>query len=312
MKAPRRPGSQAAADRGWWSAHKWLLARRFSQLSILGLFLLGPWFGVWIVKGNLNSSLTLDVLPLSDPYVLLQSLLAGHSAELTAITGALIVLGFYALLGGRVFCAWVCPVNLVTDVAHWSRERLGLVGAARLSRHARYWLLGATLLLAALTGTVVWELVNPVSMFHRGVIFGMGLGWLVLLAVFLLDLLVSRRAWCGHLCPMGAFYSLLALPSLVRVRADRRAQCDDCMDCFAVCPEPQVIRPALKGADKGVGPVITGLNCTNCGRCIDVCARDVFRFGSRFNNRSEASVQRRASRERGLPADDSPGVEVLR
>ena len=134
MKAPRRPGSQAAADRGWLSAHKWLLARRFSQLSILGLFLLGPWFGVWIVKGNLNSSLTLDLLPLSDPYVLLQSLVAGHTVELTAITGALIVLGFYVLLGGRVFCAWVCPVNLVTDVAHWSRERLGLVGAARLSR----------------------------------------------------------------------------------------------------------------------------------------------------------------------------------
>jgi len=307
----QRPGIQAAANRGWLSAHKWLLARRFSQLSILGLFLLGPWFGIWIVKGNLNSSLTLGVLPLTDPYVLLQSLLAGHAAGLTAVTGALIVVGFYVLLGGRVFCAWVCPVNLVTDAAHWSRERLGLVGAARLSRSARYWILGATLLLAALTGTVVWELVNPVSMFHRGVIFGMGLGWLVLLAVFLLDLLVSRRAWCGHLCPMGAFYSLLAVPSLVRVRADKRAQCDDCMDCFAVCPEPQVIRPALKGADKGIGPVITQLNCTNCGRCIDVCARDVFSFGSRLHNRCEGSKPRRSSGARQVAADDSPGVEVL-
>jgi ferredoxin-type protein NapH len=224
--------------------------------------------------------------------VLSQSLLAGHVPELTVLTGALIVAGFYLLLGGRVFCAWVCPVNLVTDAAHWSRERLGLVGAARLSRRARYWLLGATLLLAGLTGTVVWELVNPVSMFHRGVIFGMGLGWLVLLAVFLLDLLVSRRAWCGHLCPMGAFYSLLAVPSLVRVRADRRQACDDCMECYAVCPEPQVIRPALKGADRGAGPVITGLNCTNCGRCIDVCPHDVFNFGVRLNNRVEDCVQR--------------------
>ena len=312
MNPSRRPGVQAAAERGWLSAHKWLLARRFSQLSILALFLLGPWFGLWIVKGNLNSSLTLDVLPLTDPYVLLQSLVAGHAVELTALTGALIVLGFYLLLGGRVFCAWVCPVNMVTDAAHWCRERLGLVGAARLSRHARYWLLGATLLLAALTGSVVWELVNPVSMFHRGVIFGLGLGWLVLLAVFLLDLLVSRRAWCGHLCPMGAFYSLLALPSPLRVRADKRAQCDDCMDCFAVCPEPQVIRPALKGGDKGIGPVITGINCTNCGRCIDVCARDVFRFGSRFRNRCDSSEPGRVPGGCRAPADDSPGVEVLR
>jgi len=32
----------------------------------------------------------------------------------------------------------------------------------------------------------------------------------------------------------------------VRVAAPNRKACDDCMDCFAVCPEPQVIRPALK------------------------------------------------------------------
>ena len=130
-----------------------------------------------------------------------------------------------------------------------------------------------------------------------------GLAWLVVLAVFLMDFLVSRRAWCGHLCPVGAFYSLLALRSPLRVRADQRAQCDDCMDCFLVCPEPRVIRPALKGADKGIGPVITSANCTNCGRCIDVCAKDVFRFGSRFGNWTDTHEQ---------TTQHSPGVEVLR
>jgi ferredoxin-type protein NapH len=60
------------------------------------------------------------------------------------------------------------------------------------------------------------------------------------------------------------------------------------MDCFAVCPEPQVIRPALKGEAKGVGPVILAPACTNCGRCIDVCAKDVFRFGLRHAGRGEA------------------------
>jgi ferredoxin-type protein NapH len=40
-------------------AHKWLLLRRISQLSILALFLLGPLAGIWIVKGNLNYSYTL-------------------------------------------------------------------------------------------------------------------------------------------------------------------------------------------------------------------------------------------------------------
>ena len=31
--------------------------------------------------------------------------------------------------------------------------------------------------------------------------FGMGYGWLMLLALFLFDLFIVRRGWCGHICP---------------------------------------------------------------------------------------------------------------
>ncbi len=286
-----RPGQEATRRKGWWRAHQWLVLRRISQFGILALFLLGPWAGVWIVKGNLASSLTLDVLPLTDPYVLLQSFLAGHAVAGTALIGAAIVILFYLLVGGRVYCSWVCPVNLVTDFAAWLRRRLNIKGSARMGRQTRYWMLGLTFVLALLTGTLAWEMVNPVSMLHRGLIFGMGFAWAIVLAVFLFDLFVLRHGWCGHVCPVGAFYSLLAVPSLVRVAATDREQCDDCMDCFAVCPEPQVIRPALKGADQGIGPVILSPNCTNCGRCIDVCALDVFRIATRFHSVNTSQIR---------------------
>ena len=149
-------------------------------------------------------------------------------------------------------------------------------------------------MLAAATGGIAWELINPVSMAHRGIIYGMGLAWVVLLGVFLFDLLISRHGWCGRLCPVGAFYSLLGHKSLIRVSATERAACDDCMDCYNVCPEPQVIKPALKGAAKGVGPVILDANCTNCGRCIDVCARDVFRFTTRLVSNNKRLIPERA------------------
>ncbi|PKO71801.1 MAG: quinol dehydrogenase ferredoxin subunit NapH [Betaproteobacteria bacterium HGW-Betaproteobacteria-14] len=278
-------GAEAVAAKGWLGAHKWLLARRVSQLGILALFLLGPLAGVWIVKGNLTFSYTLDFLPLTDPYILLQTLLTGHLPETKAIVGVFIVLVLYALVGGRVFCSWVCPVNMVTDAAAWLRERLGIKGGAHVSRETRYWILAMTLILALATGTLAWELVNPVSMFHRGIIFGIGAAWAIILAVFLFDLFVMKDGWCGHLCPVGAFYSLIGKVSLLRTVAVERAACNDCLDCFVVCPEPQVIRPALKGVD-GAGPVILAANCTNCGRCIDVCSKDVFAFGSRFGNRT--------------------------
>ena len=281
MSAAKKIGADALAEKGWFASHKWLILRRSSQLAILALFLVGPLAGLWIVKGNLAYSLTLNTLPLTDPYVLLQSLLAGHIPEKMALIGVAIVLAFYFLVGGRVYCSWVCPVNMVTDTAAWLRARLGIKGGAHISRKLRYWVLGMTLALAAVTGTIAWELINPVSMLHRGLIFGIGMAWTIVLAVFLLDLFVSANAWCGHVCPVGAFYSLLGKWSPLRVSAAKREACNDCMDCFAVCPEPQVIRPALKGAKQDVGPAILSPNCTNCGRCIDVCSKDVFRFGLR-------------------------------
>ena len=282
METGGRPGAEAIAKNGWLAAHRYLILRRISQLGILALFLLGPLAGIWIVKGNLASSLTLDVLPLTDPLVLLQVFLSGHIPESSAIIGASIVLAFYLLVGGRVYCSWVCPINIVTDMAEWLRRKLKIKNSANFSSKTRYWLLGGILLVAAVSGSVAWELINPVSMVYRGLIFGMGLAWGVVAAVFLLDLFVGRRAWCGRLCPVGAFYGLLGEGAVLRISAVRREQCDDCMDCFTICPEHQVIRPALKGADKGVGPLITSGNCTNCGRCIDVCARDVFEFTTRF------------------------------
>jgi len=283
---PNRIGAEAIAAKGWLAAHKWLFLRRISQIGILLLFLVGPWFGWWIVKGNLNFSYTLNLLPLTDPYLLAQMLVAGKTPEQLAWIGVAIVVVFYFLVGGRSYCSWVCPVNLVSDLASWLRTRLGLKGGAHLSRSARYWILGMTLVVAAVTGTIAWEMVNPVSMLHRGLFFGVGFAWAVVLAVFLFELFVMRQGWCGRLCPVGAFYSLIGKLSLLRIRLPQREACNDCMDCFAVCPEPQVIRPALKGVD-GAGPAILAANCTNCGRCIDVCSKDVFVFGTRFGDKVE-------------------------
>jgi ferredoxin-type protein NapH len=284
MKQITMPGTERIAHVGWLKANLWLLLRRLSQLSLLGLFLLGPLAGVWIVKGNLASSLTLDVLSLSDPYVVLQSFFAGHAIQTTAISGALIVLIFYLLVGGRVYCSWVCPINMVTDAASWLRRKIEIKGRGmRFSMQTGYWIFAMTLLLAFISKSIVWELVNPVSMVYRGILYGMGYAWLMIIAIFLFELFVSRRGWCAHLCPVGIFYGLLGSKSILRITAKNREQCNDCMDCFSVCPEPQVIKPALKKQTDDLSPIIQSGRCTNCARCIDVCNQNVFSFTTRFN-----------------------------
>lgn len=280
-------GQDAIKNKGWFSAHRWLILRRLAQIAIFLLFLSGPWFGLWILKGNLASSLILDTVPLTDPYIFLQTLLAGFVPATSALFGAVIVLGFYMLVGGRVFCAWVCPVNVVTDTAAWLRRRLNIKSGRTPDRNSRYWVLAGSLLGAALSGTLMWELVNPVSILQRSIIFGLSDSIAMVLMVFLYDLFVASRGWCGHLCPMGAFYGLFGQSAMLRVSASKRGKCNDCMDCFAVCPEPQVIRPALKKVGQE-SPVILDRNCTNCGRCVDVCGLQVFNFTHRFDQRSDS------------------------
>jgi ferredoxin-type protein NapH len=258
---------------------KWLILRRFSQISILLLFIFAPF---WIIKGNLSSSVLFNTVPLTDPYLLLQSFFAGHTIASTALIGAIVVLAFYFIVGGRVYCSWVCPINMITDAAAWLRNRLGIKGGNTLSRQLRYWILAMSLLVAFVTGTLAWELVNPVSMFQRGIIFGGLAIYLIILGIFLFDVFIAKNGWCGHLCPVGTFYGLVNKISILRIKATNRSQCDDCLDCFTVCPEHQVIKIPLKG--KNSNPIISDANCTNCGRCIDVCNKQVFEFHHRFSS----------------------------
>jgi ferredoxin-type protein NapH len=284
MSANLTPYVEARAKKGFWLSHRFGITRRLAQLGFLMFFIGGPLGYHWIAKGTLASSMTLGVLPLTDPLILLQSLAAGHAPEMVGIVGAAIVALFYGVVSGRAYCSWVCPINPVTDIAYWTRERLGLKSKGWQPRaETRLFALAMVIAVAALTGTIAYELVNPITAVFRAIVFGGGFAWGLVLAIFLFDLFAARRGWCGHLCPVGAAYGLMGSGALVKVSAFNRRACDDCMDCFAVCPEPHVISPALRGAPKGVSPVILSRDCTTCGRCVDVCSKDVFRFTHRFD-----------------------------
>lgn len=259
---------------------RYLLARRLSQLSILLAFAAGPWLGVFVARGTLASSVWFEAVPLTDPLVLLQGLVAGHRPAIAAVAGAALVLVFLALLGGRFFCAWVCPINLVTDALRGLRSSLEWRRAAllRIDKRLRYVLLFAVLAGSFASGAIVWELVNPITMTLRALVFGAWAGGVVaVVAIFLFDFLLLSNGWCGHVCPVGAFYGAVGRPGLLRVAAVRRAACTNCRDCFRHCPEPQVIGPALRGVD-GHGVAIDDVDCLRCGRCIDVCEERVFAF----------------------------------
>ncbi|HCG5589796.1 TPA: quinol dehydrogenase ferredoxin subunit NapH [Vibrio parahaemolyticus] len=270
-------GKEAIEKLGWWRAHRFLVLRRLCQLTIIALFMAGPTLGV--LTGNLSSSMLLDTVPLSDPLIVLQALATGHIPEFNALLGVVIVVVFYAILAPRAFCAWVCPLNIVTDLAAWLRRKFNIKASYRWSPAIRYWLIPVLMLGSALSGAILWTWLDPVAALHRGLVFGMGAGWVLIVLVFVLDLLLVEHGWCGHLCPLGATYGVIGRKSLLRVTAVRREDCTKCMDCFYVCPEPEVLRQPLKEGDRRV----MDQNCISCGRCLDVCPEHVFEFKNRLN-----------------------------
>lgn len=284
--SPKDAGIEARQKLGWWHAYRFLILRRLTQLSIILMFLSGPLWNTWILKGNYSGSLLFDSIPMTDPLMTAEMLSAGYMPEWTTILGALILVALYAVVASKAFCSWVCPLNIVTDSAAWLRRKLGIRQSAKLSRNLRYGILAMILVGSAISGTLLWEWINPVAALGRVFVYGLGATFWLILVVFLFDLLIVEHGWCGHLCPIGATYALIGAKSLLKVKVIDRARCDRCMDCYNVCPEPQVLRLPLHG-DAEDSQIILSKDCITCGRCIDVCAENVFKFGTRFEGSIE-------------------------
>ena len=182
----------------WLYKHRFLMMRRLSQLTILGLYIAANVYGLKVLSGNLSSSLLFNTIPLADPFALLQMVAAGAVLGIDVILGGLIVMLFYMIVGGRAFCSWVCPVNMVTDSGNWLRRILYLEKIEKkvwLERSVRYWVIGLTLVLSMLSGIAAFEIISPIGMMHRGIIFGMGMGFAALLSIFLFDLFAVKNGW---------------------------------------------------------------------------------------------------------------------
>jgi ferredoxin-type protein NapH len=258
--------------------NKYLILRRIFQIGLMTIYFGANAWGWTFIIGNLSSSNILGVIPMSDPYAVLQMFAAGAVIASDIFVGALIALLFYSLVGGRAFCSWVCPVNIITDAAIYLRRKLEFKKIQKkqpATRNMRYWVIAISLIISFGFGVAAFEFVSPVAMVHRGIIFGLGFGWAAIAVIFFFDLFVLKNGWCGHICPIGGFYSIIGRFSLIRVKHDEE-KCTVCMKCKEVCPESQVLFMVGKSSEQ----VLSG-ECTNCARCIEVCDDDALNFSIR-------------------------------
>jgi ferredoxin-type protein NapH len=242
---------------------KWIIARRLVQVSVIAL-IATPLLGLTFFQGNLSAA-ALFGIGLADPLAFLQASLAGRVFVASFLGSALLVSAFYLITGGRTFCGWVCPVYLITEIGDKFRGRLGTGGRSYPLATVR-WSFAVTLALSLATGIPLFEVLSPIGISTRAVMFKALLPLLLVAVILVVEMFVARRIWCRSLCPAGGFYSLLGRFSPARV-GFTRSLCTGCGKCSRVCPVEEVLVPALVDGER---QVVSG-DCTRCGDCIDIC-----------------------------------------
>ena len=146
----------------------------------------------------------------------------------------------FTLFVGRTFCAAVCPLGAVQELAAirtvkvpaWLDQTLGLF---------RYIYLGLGVALAATGTAFIICRYDPFVGFFR---MSAGIDMLVFGGSLLLLSLIVGRPYCRYLCPYGAILSLLgrAAKRPVRITPDDCIQCRLCEDA---CPYGAIRPPTV-------------------------------------------------------------------
>jgi ferredoxin-type protein NapH len=273
-------------------------ASRLRVLTILlvaALIVVGTvfWTGTGTISAFGYKSIA-QVCPLGS----LETLLASKTFLPLPIISLIVVI-VAAVVLGRVFCAWVCPVPLLrrrsphrgdilspgtADRAALRRFRPQPAGRpSRVKIDSRHWVLVGALLSTAIFGFPVFCLICPI-----GLTFGtLAVLWRLLhfnepswsLLVFPAMLaieLVACRSWCRRICPLGALLSLMSSlnvffrPKVDETVCQRTSKGVECSACKTACYE------AIDLHDADHSQPLS--ECTKCRDCADVCPMNAISF----------------------------------
>ena len=147
----------------------------------------------------------------------------------------------------------------------------------------RHFVLGGSLLSAAIFGFPVFCLICPIGLTFATILIIMLLftqGDVTWAAVAVPALLVVEvvffRKWCDKICPLGAFMSLIGKlnrtlqPHINESACIEASKGGTCERCTAACPEGINLRHTELGNSMS--------ECTRCGECVDTCPSQAIRM----------------------------------
>jgi len=278
--------------KGWWASWRWAFVA-MTQLVFYGT--------IWL-KWNGRQAVLFDIL--ERKFYLFGLVLWPQDVVYLAL---LLVISAYSLflftaVAGRLFCGYICPQTVYTEIFLWIEEKIegkrsermrldnGPLTASKLlkktTKHTVF------LLIALWSG---WTLVGwfyPVRLLLEDTLSlnmgGWSLFWTMFYsAFFYMQAGFLREQVCKYMCPYARFQGVMYDPDTLVItydpeRGEPRAarkkgidhkasgsgDCVDCSICVQVCPTGIDIRDGLQ------------YECIGCGACIDACDDVMDKVGS--------------------------------
>ncbi|MCF8367637.1 MAG: 4Fe-4S binding protein [Bacteroidales bacterium] len=247
--------------------------------------------------------------------------------QLAAFTGiGFIIVLISALLFGRVYCSFLCPLGTLQDIfIYFSKKfkKRKWFKYAKPKNILRYFFLGGTIIFLLFGSIFILNLLDPYSIFGKissnlirpiyysinnvGVailerfqnytlftVHMKSYNWLSFgISFSVLGLLVWMtykygRLYCNAVCPVGTLLGILSRVSIYKIRLNQEA-CNSCGICGANC-KSQCIDTKNKSVDFS--------RCVGCLNCLDVCASGgvKFSFNKPGNEHPEQSLKENTRR----------------
>ncbi len=179
-----------------------------------------------------------------------------------------------AILLGRLFCGWVCPMGAVQtfiyrkEIGNKHRNIAESLTFHKYLRYLKYLVLAGIIISAIVTRTAIYARFDPFK-----ALFNFDFTLLVptvLLILLLIISLFSGFPWCKYVCPMGAFLSIFSRLAIFKIKI--AGNCSNCGACQKVFCQHGAIK---SGETK---PEINQVECVRCGECISHCPRSAIQL----------------------------------
>ncbi|MEK7448653.1 MAG: 4Fe-4S binding protein [Planctomycetota bacterium] len=243
--------------------------RRLSQIIFIGLF-------IYFLLLTVDPHSPVNVFFITNPLLALTTILAGRT--LVILLGASLIIILSALLLGRVFCGWVCPLGTILDVFHKfitpkiCLEKKIPAGLSRNFPKIKYLLL-VLILSAAVLGINLAGWFDPITITFKF----LALSFYPALNLIIKNIMIDRWGWSGLSQPLenvgildrnevffqdAAVFIIIFLIILGLIFIQRRFWCRN------LCPLGALL--GLLSFSKLLRLKI-GTDCLTCQKCVKTC-----------------------------------------